>query len=77
LGALPSEFPPSHPGTNYLNEVPQHLRVVDHSRKNGLEQPGIATGEHGAEQGRRILHPALLTTENRRPGDELTVNLAA
>src|ERR1700691_311052 len=77
LGRAAERLPPGHARTNHLDKVPQHLRVVDHSRKNRLEQLRIAPGKHGAEQGRRILHPTLLTTENRRLGDELGINFAA
>src|SRR5579862_9986207 len=57
-------LPSGHTRTDYLHEVAQHLRVIDDTRKDALEQRGIATGKDRAEQRRRILHPAAIARED-------------
>jgi hypothetical protein len=64
-------LPTRHAGAEDLDEVPQHLGVVDHAIKDQFQALGIAGSQHGAKQRRHILHEALLAAVKRRAGDEI------
>jgi hypothetical protein len=64
-------LPTRHAGTEDLDEIPQHLGVVDHAIKDQLQALGIPGSQHGAKQRWHILHEALLAAVKRRAGDEI------
>src|SRR5437870_13359906 len=70
-------LPPDAAGSDDLNIVSKHLRVIDHLLKHRFVQSEISRCQHCTEQGPHVFHEGMPSSTYSRPRNELGVHGSA